>query len=75
MILLSVCDILREFLFFNMSCAVSLEDSLWFLHRYIKEAAEQEERLDQILVPMMEHVWQFDSPLFFYIIHWNCGEL
>lgn len=34
---------------------VSLEDSLWFLHRYIKEAADKEERLDEILVPMIEH--------------------
>ncbi|KAM7524534.1 hypothetical protein LguiA_014436 [Lonicera macranthoides] len=34
---------------------VSLEHSLWILHKYIKDEAEKEESLDQVLVPMIEH--------------------
>lgn len=37
----------------------SLEESLWFLHKYIKDAAEKEESLDEILIPMLENVWSF----------------
>ncbi|KAB1222327.1 hypothetical protein CJ030_MR2G002032 [Morella rubra] len=33
----------------------SLEDSLWFLHKYIIDAVEDKEAMDQILVPMIEH--------------------
>lgn len=33
----------------------SLEDSLWFLHKYVNDAVENKEALDQILVPMIEH--------------------
>lgn len=33
----------------------SLDESLLFLHKYVKDAAERKERLDQILVPMFEH--------------------
>lgn len=32
----------------------SLDESLLFLHKYVKDAAERKERLDQILVPMFE---------------------
>jgi hypothetical protein len=39
--------------------AGSLDDSLWFLHKYVNDAAEDEEALDQILVPMIEHVIRF----------------
>ncbi|KAL0339636.1 UNVERIFIED_CONTAM: hypothetical protein Sradi_4480400 [Sesamum radiatum] len=34
---------------------VSLEQSLWFLHKYIGEAAERGEHLDQVLVPIIQH--------------------
>ncbi|KAI3472180.1 hypothetical protein Pfo_029668 [Paulownia fortunei] len=34
---------------------VSLEQSLWFLHKYIAEAAEKGEPLDQVLVPIIQH--------------------
>lgn len=34
---------------------VSLEQSLWFLHKYVGEAAEKGETLDEVLVPMLEH--------------------
>ncbi|XP_059462765.1 uncharacterized protein LOC132191689 isoform X2 [Corylus avellana] len=37
----------------------SLEDSLWFLHKYVNDANEDEEALDQILVPMIEHTLSF----------------
>uniref|UniRef100_A0A5B6YZ29 Uncharacterized protein n=1 Tax=Davidia involucrata TaxID=16924 RepID=A0A5B6YZ29_DAVIN len=37
------------------SLGVSLEQSLWFLHKYVREAAEKELLLDQILVPIIEH--------------------
>lgn len=36
---------------------VSLEQSLWFLHKYVGEAAEKGETLDEVLVPMLEHVF------------------
>ncbi|MCE2054934.1 hypothetical protein HAX54_041671 [Datura stramonium] len=35
---------------------VSLEQSLWFLYKYVKDAAEKESSLDQVLVPMIQHV-------------------
>ncbi|CAK9165079.1 unnamed protein product [Ilex paraguariensis] len=34
---------------------VSLEQSLWFLHKYVRDAIEKEESLDQVFVPMIEH--------------------
>lgn len=33
----------------------SLEDSLWFLHKYVKDAIERHEKLDLILVPITQH--------------------
>ncbi|KAI4348718.1 hypothetical protein L6164_009405 [Bauhinia variegata] len=33
----------------------SLEDSLWFLHKYVSDAAEKNHSLDQVLVPMIEN--------------------
>lgn len=33
----------------------SLEDSLWFLHKYVGDAVEKNEALDQVLIPMIEH--------------------
>ncbi|KAL3533811.1 hypothetical protein ACH5RR_007332 [Cinchona calisaya] len=40
--------------------SVSLEQSLWFLHNYVREAAEKEEEtLDEVLVPMIEHSLKF----------------
>ncbi|XP_073132125.1 uncharacterized protein [Henckelia pumila] len=35
---------------------VSLEQSLWFLHNYVAEAEEKDGHMDQVLVPMIEHV-------------------
>ncbi|KAK4281861.1 hypothetical protein QN277_013308 [Acacia crassicarpa] len=34
----------------------SLEDSLWFLHKYVSDAAEKEDSFDQVLVPMIENL-------------------
>ncbi|XP_059298571.1 uncharacterized protein LOC132051492 isoform X1 [Lycium ferocissimum] len=39
--------------------AVSLEQSLWFLFKYIKDAAEKKSSLDQVLVPMIQHSLRF----------------
>ncbi|XP_030518684.2 uncharacterized protein LOC115732156 [Rhodamnia argentea] len=33
----------------------SLDESLLFLYKFVKDSAERKERLDQILVPMFEH--------------------
>ncbi|XP_057982158.1 uncharacterized protein LOC131167378 isoform X2 [Malania oleifera] len=38
---------------------VSLDDSLWFFHKYVRDAAEKKEPLDNILVPMIEHSLKF----------------
>ncbi|KVI11344.1 Armadillo-like helical [Cynara cardunculus var. scolymus] len=35
--------------------ALSLENSLRILHKYVKDGAEKEEPLDAILIPMIEH--------------------
>ncbi|XP_073287340.1 uncharacterized protein [Primulina huaijiensis] len=37
------------------SIDVSLEHSLWFLHKYVVEAEEKYGHMDQVLVPMIEH--------------------
>ncbi|XP_028059847.1 uncharacterized protein LOC114263496 isoform X3 [Camellia sinensis] len=34
---------------------VTLEESLWILHTYVREAAQREESLDEILVPITQH--------------------
>lgn len=39
-----------------MASAGSLEESLWFLHKYVKDAAEKDESLDDVVVPMLENV-------------------
>ncbi|KAI5682940.1 hypothetical protein M9H77_04168 [Catharanthus roseus] len=39
--------------------SVSLEQSLWFLHKYVGEAAEKGKTLDEVLVPMIEHSLKF----------------
>lgn len=46
----------------------SLEDSLWFLHKYIGDAGKKNEALDQVLIPMIEHVTNFSIPIFL-ILH------
>ncbi|XP_021893322.1 uncharacterized protein LOC110811211 isoform X2 [Carica papaya] len=33
----------------------SLDESVWFLHKYVREAAERKETLDEILVPIIKH--------------------
>ncbi|KAM6568437.1 hypothetical protein CsatB_016422 [Cannabis sativa] len=33
----------------------SLDESLWFLHKYVKDAAEKDESLDDFLIPMLEN--------------------
>ncbi|XP_065855835.1 uncharacterized protein [Euphorbia lathyris] len=33
----------------------SLEDSLWFLHKFVKDAAERDQKLDEILIPIIQH--------------------
>lgn len=59
-----------------MSFVGSLEDSLWFLHKYVKDAIERHEKLDLILVPITQHVrmqlflviyFYFFLPFFFYL--------
>lgn len=39
--------------------SVSLEQSLLFLHKYVGDAAEKEDTLDEVLVPMIEHYLKF----------------
>ncbi|KAL7225065.1 hypothetical protein ACSBR1_020379 [Camellia fascicularis] len=34
---------------------VTLEESLWILHTYVREAAQREDSLDEILVPITQH--------------------
>ncbi|KAF2307855.1 hypothetical protein GH714_032638 [Hevea brasiliensis] len=33
----------------------SLEDSLWFLHKFVKDGAERDQKLDDILIPIIQH--------------------
>ncbi|PON91698.1 Coatomer beta subunit [Trema orientale] len=35
--------------------AGSLEETLWFLHKYVKDAAEKDESLDDVIVPILEN--------------------
>lgn len=39
----------------KMASLGSLDESLWFLYKYVRDAAEREEILDEVLVPMIEH--------------------
>ncbi|KAG5242688.1 ARM repeat superfamily protein [Salix suchowensis] len=39
----------------QQSITCSLEDSLWFLHKYVKDAIERHEKLDLILIPIIQH--------------------
>ncbi|KAK6244141.1 hypothetical protein QUC31_010550 [Theobroma cacao] len=41
--------------FSNKTSLVSLDECLWFLHKYVKDAAQRDETLDAVLVPMIEH--------------------
>ena len=43
----------------------SLDQSLWFLHKYVRDAVQNHASLDEILVPMIEHVISFI--FFFYV--------
>lgn len=43
-----------------------MEQSLWFLHKYIAEAAQKGEHLDHVLVPILQHVHDFLYILFFF---------
>lgn len=50
-------NLLILYLLFSLNAfAGSLEESLWFLHKYVRDAAEKEESLDNILIPMLENV-------------------
>ncbi|WCJ33914.1 ARM repeat superfamily protein [Euphorbia peplus] len=33
----------------------SLDDSLWLLHKFVKDAAERDQNLDDILIPILQH--------------------
>ena len=33
-----------------------MDETLWFIHKYFKDAAEKDESLDDVLVPMLENV-------------------
>ncbi|CAK9319331.1 unnamed protein product [Citrullus colocynthis] len=37
----------------------SLDQSLWFLHQYVKDAVQNHASLDEILIPMLEHTLRF----------------
>lgn len=50
----------------------SLEDSLWFLHKFVKDGAERDQKLDDILIPIIQHV--FLISIFFPLIIW-CKKL
>ncbi|KAI7743189.1 hypothetical protein M8C21_012206 [Ambrosia artemisiifolia] len=39
----------------NNPLALSLENSLRILHKYVRDGAEKDESLDEILIPMIEH--------------------
>ncbi|KAL8489605.1 hypothetical protein ACS0TY_025004 [Phlomoides rotata] len=41
---------------------VSMEQSLWFLHKYIAEATEKGEHLDHVLVPILQHSLTMREP-------------
>ncbi|KAM4091257.1 hypothetical protein ACJW30_09G123600 [Castanea mollissima] len=36
----------------------SLGDSLWFLHKYVNDAVEDQDAFDQILLPIIQHSWK-----------------
>ncbi|KAK9986731.1 hypothetical protein SO802_031682 [Lithocarpus litseifolius] len=36
----------------------SLEDSLWFLHKYVNDTVEDQDAFDQILLPIIQHSWK-----------------
>lgn len=55
-------------LFFLFFPSVSLEQSLLFLYKYVKDAAEKESSLDQVLVPMIQHVRTSITTLFVCLI-------
>lgn len=38
----------------KMASLGSLDESLWFLYKYLRDAAEREDILDEVLVPMIE---------------------
>ncbi|XVF56100.1 hypothetical protein PTKIN_Ptkin06aG0089800 [Pterospermum kingtungense] len=37
----------------------SLDESLWFLHKYVTDAAQRDDNLDEMLVPMIEHSMKY----------------
>lgn len=43
----------------HISISASLDDSLRFLHTYLNDAAEKNEPLHEILIPMLENVPNF----------------
>lgn len=48
----------------------SVEQSLWFVHKYVGEAAGKGDRLDLVLVPMLQHVGNF-CLLFWFLVNFN----
>lgn len=42
---------------------VSLEDSLWFFHSYVADAATNNSSLDQVLLPIIDSVCIFSSSI------------
>ncbi|KAM4079537.1 hypothetical protein ACB094_09G123500 [Castanea mollissima] len=36
----------------------SLGDSLWFLHKYVNDAVQDQDAFDQILLPIIQHSWK-----------------
>lgn len=50
------------FQYIPINCIVStdsIHQSLWFLHQYVKDAVQNHVSLDEILIPMIEHVISF----------------
>ncbi|XP_010524083.1 PREDICTED: uncharacterized protein LOC104802271 isoform X1 [Tarenaya hassleriana] len=37
----------------------SIDEALWFLYKYVRDAAERDESMDEILVPIIEHTLRF----------------
>ena len=48
--------------------AVSLEDSLWILYKYVRDSAQGEFSLDHVLVPMIEHVCMSISLFMWFLV-------
>ncbi|KAK4372602.1 hypothetical protein RND71_007986 [Anisodus tanguticus] len=58
-LLLSLRSIYKPFLILTLLPKLHLLVSLWFLYKYVKDAAEKGSSLNQVLVPMIQHSLRF----------------